>query len=94
MSLVLYVRLPLILAVKLVGLFFTIAVKKKKKKKNRPIQKNNNNKKIIKFGFSETICGTIVQIPPDSRPYFRHGIRVLPQSLLRNGSDFPEMQRK
>ena len=30
MSLVLYVRLPLILAAKLVGLFFTIALKKKK----------------------------------------------------------------
>ena len=33
MSHVLYVRLPLILAAKLVGLFFTIALKKKKKKK-------------------------------------------------------------
>ena len=30
MSLVLFVRLPLILAAKLVGLFFTIALKKKK----------------------------------------------------------------
>ena len=35
MSLVLYVRLPLILAAKLVGLFFTIALKKKKKKKKK-----------------------------------------------------------
>ena len=37
MSLVLYVRLPLILAAKLVGLFFTIALKKKKKKNLREV---------------------------------------------------------